>query len=78
MTVPAVAQSVSPGIFMQGPGGLLAVPLCQRYGRYVARVIHPGGQRSAHNPAQQASGSLLVTAPLSHGHHRSNMRTGLR
>ncbi|KAH8902993.1 MFS general substrate transporter [Coniochaeta sp. PMI_546] len=33
MTVPAVAQSVSPGIFMQGPGGLLAVPLCQRYGR---------------------------------------------
>ncbi|KAK0726124.1 major facilitator superfamily domain-containing protein [Lasiosphaeris hirsuta] len=33
MTIEAVAQSVSPGIFMQGPGGLLAVPLCQRYGR---------------------------------------------
>ncbi|KAK1750474.1 major facilitator superfamily [Echria macrotheca] len=33
MTVEAVAQSVSPGIFMQGPGGLLSVPLCQRYGR---------------------------------------------
>ncbi|KKY28798.1 putative mfs [Diplodia seriata] len=24
---------MSPGIFMQGPGGILAVPLCQRYGR---------------------------------------------
>ncbi|KAK3689479.1 major facilitator superfamily domain-containing protein [Podospora appendiculata] len=33
MTIEAVAQSVSPGIFMQGPGGLLSVPLCQRYGR---------------------------------------------
>ncbi|KAL2018605.1 hypothetical protein VTK56DRAFT_575 [Thermocarpiscus australiensis] len=34
MPVPEVAHSVSPGIFMQGPGGLLAVPLCERYGRY--------------------------------------------
>jgi len=33
MTIKEVAQSVSPGIFMQGPGGLLSVPLCQRYGR---------------------------------------------
>ncbi|EON61602.1 hypothetical protein W97_00817 [Coniosporium apollinis CBS 100218] len=33
MKVPAVAQSMSGSIFMQGPGGLLAVPLCQRYGR---------------------------------------------
>lgn len=33
MTIPAVANSISGGIFMQGPGGLLAVPLCQRYGR---------------------------------------------
>jgi len=33
MTPPAVAQSISGGIFMQAPGGLLAVPLCQRYGR---------------------------------------------
>ncbi len=33
MSIEAVAQSVSPGIFMQGPGGLIAVPLCQRYGR---------------------------------------------
>ncbi|KAK0625388.1 major facilitator superfamily domain-containing protein [Bombardia bombarda] len=33
MTIEAVSQSVSPGIFMQGPGGLLSVPLCQRYGR---------------------------------------------
>lgn len=35
MTVEAVAHSVSPGIFMQGPGGILAVPLCERYGRFV-------------------------------------------
>ncbi|KAL1623720.1 hypothetical protein SLS54_004181 [Diplodia seriata] len=33
MSVQAVSQSMSPGIFMQGPGGILAVPLCQRYGR---------------------------------------------
>lgn len=33
MTPPEVANSLSPGVFMQGPGGLLAVPLCQRYGR---------------------------------------------
>jgi len=33
MSVEEVSHSVSPGIFMQGPGGLLAVPLCQRYGR---------------------------------------------
>ncbi|KAL1387433.1 major facilitator superfamily domain-containing protein [Phyllosticta capitalensis] len=33
MSVKDVSQSMSPAIFMQGPGGLLAVPLCQRYGR---------------------------------------------
>ncbi|KAF2396118.1 MFS general substrate transporter [Trichodelitschia bisporula] len=33
MPVPAVANSISGAIFMQGPGGLLAVPLVQRYGR---------------------------------------------
>ncbi|KXX76302.1 Polyamine transporter 3 [Madurella mycetomatis] len=33
MSVQDVAHSVSPGIFMQGPGGLIAVPLCERYGR---------------------------------------------
>ena len=33
MTVPAVANSVSGGNFMQGVGGILAVPLTQRYGR---------------------------------------------
>ncbi|KAF2429212.1 MFS general substrate transporter [Tothia fuscella] len=33
MTVPDVANSISGAIFMQGPGGLLAVPLVQRYGR---------------------------------------------
>lgn len=33
MSVPDVANSISGAIFMQGPGGLLAVPLCQRYGR---------------------------------------------
>ncbi|KAF2812732.1 MFS general substrate transporter, partial [Mytilinidion resinicola] len=33
MTVPAVANSISGGIFMQGPGGPIAVPFTQRYGR---------------------------------------------
>lgn len=33
MSVPAVANSLSGGIFMQGPGGLVAVPLIQRFGR---------------------------------------------
>jgi MFS family permease len=33
MSVPAVANSISGGIFLQGPGGLFAVPLTQRYGR---------------------------------------------
>ncbi|KAF2136895.1 uncharacterized protein K452DRAFT_302392 [Aplosporella prunicola CBS 121167] len=33
MAVQAVSNSLSPGIFMQAPGGILAVPLCQRYGR---------------------------------------------
>jgi hypothetical protein len=33
MPVPSVANSVSGGVFMQGIGGLVAVPLTQRYGR---------------------------------------------
>lgn len=33
MTVPQIANSISGAIFMQGPGGLIAVPLVQRYGR---------------------------------------------
>jgi hypothetical protein len=35
MSVVDVSNSVSGGIFLQGPGGVLAVPLVQRYGRYV-------------------------------------------
>ena len=35
MSVPLVARSVSGGIFLQGPGGVIAVPFVQRYGRYV-------------------------------------------
>ena len=35
MTVPAVADSVSGANFMQGVGGVLAVPLTQRFGRSV-------------------------------------------
>jgi hypothetical protein len=35
MPPPDIAHSISGAIFMQGPGGLLAVPLCQRFGRYV-------------------------------------------
>jgi MFS family permease len=33
MSIPATANSISGGLFLQGPGGLLAVPLIQRYGR---------------------------------------------
>lgn len=33
MSVHDVASSVSGGIFLQGPGGLMAVPLIQRFGR---------------------------------------------
>jgi hypothetical protein len=33
MSVADAARSTSGGIFLQGPGGVLAVPLIQRYGR---------------------------------------------
>jgi MFS family permease len=33
MSIPAVGNSLSGGIFMQGWGGLVSVPLVQRYGR---------------------------------------------
>ncbi|KAK4245689.1 polyamine transporter 3 [Corynascus novoguineensis] len=33
MSVEEVSHSVSPGIALQGLGGLVAVPLCERYGR---------------------------------------------
>lgn len=33
MSVPAVANSISGALFLQGPGGVLAVPLVQRFGR---------------------------------------------
>ena len=33
MSVPAVANSINPSIFMNGIGAVLCVPLCQRYGR---------------------------------------------
>ena len=33
MAVADVARSVSGGIFLQGPGGVIAVPFVQRYGR---------------------------------------------
>lgn len=33
MSLPEVAHSISGGLFLQGPGGLVAVPLVQRYGR---------------------------------------------
>lgn len=36
MAVPAVAASVSGANFMQGVGGIIAVPLTQRYGRFVS------------------------------------------
>jgi hypothetical protein len=33
MTIPNISNSLSGGIFLQGSGGVLAVPLIQRYGR---------------------------------------------
>lgn len=33
MSVPATANSISGGLFLQGPGGVIAVPLIQRFGR---------------------------------------------
>jgi hypothetical protein len=41
MSIPAVGNSLSGGIFMQGPGGLLAVPLVQRFGRLPAAAVSP-------------------------------------
>jgi len=36
MSIVGISHSLSGGIFLQGPGGVLAVPLVQRYGRYVS------------------------------------------
>ena len=33
MSVPATANSISGGLFLQGPGGIVVVPLIQRFGR---------------------------------------------
>ena len=38
MTVPDVSNSMSPGVFMQGPGGVFAAILVQRFGRYVCSI----------------------------------------
>lgn len=38
MTPNAVSSSLSGGVFLQGAGGLFAVPLTQRYGRYVLEM----------------------------------------
>jgi hypothetical protein len=79
MTVPAVAQSVSPGIFMQGPGGLFAVPLCQRYGRYVV-ADQTFGKKKTHIKLTvnlQTASPLLVAAPVPRGDDRCNIRPGL-
>ncbi len=35
MSIVDISNSLSGGIFLQGPGGVLAVPLVQRYGRLV-------------------------------------------
>jgi hypothetical protein len=40
MSVVDISNSLSGGIFLQGPGGILAVPLVQRYGRLVAPIIN--------------------------------------
>ena len=33
LTLPETAHSISGGLFLQGPGGVVAVPLVQRFGR---------------------------------------------
>jgi hypothetical protein len=38
MSIVDVSNSLSGGIFLQGPGGVLAVPLVQRYGRLVKAI----------------------------------------
>jgi hypothetical protein len=38
MSIVDISNSLSGGIFLQGPGGVLAVPLVQRYGRLVTTV----------------------------------------
>lgn len=54
MTVPAVAKSISGAIFMTGFGGLIAVPLGQRFGRYVTSTL----------PVSEVDlRSLLISAP---------------
>jgi MFS family permease len=36
MSIVDISNSVSGGIFLQGPGGIFAVPLIERYGRLVS------------------------------------------
>ncbi len=38
MSIVDISNSLSGGIFLQGPGGVLAVPLVQRYGRSVITI----------------------------------------
>jgi hypothetical protein len=38
MSIVDISNSLSGGIFLQGPGGVLAVPLVQRYGRLVTTI----------------------------------------
>jgi hypothetical protein len=39
MSIVDISNSLSGGIFLQGPGGILTVPLAQRYGRLVIATI---------------------------------------
>lgn len=60
MSIPHVAQSISGGIFLQGPGGVFAVPFAQRYGRYVKLAVTP------------ASVSETACDPSHSGNHCAN------
>jgi hypothetical protein len=66
MSIPDVARSVSGGIFLQGPGGVLAVPLVQRYGRY---VIFNHLHRILLKILQLACSFLVPGFGVHHGHH---------
>jgi hypothetical protein len=66
MSVPDAARSVSGGIFLQGPGGVLAVPLVQRYGRYVSYNQLPS---IVLNVLQLACPFLVPGFGVHHGYH---------
>jgi hypothetical protein len=67
MSVPDVARSFSGGFFLQGPGGVFAVPFVQRYGR---QVIPRRSVVSSLTVSQLTSIVLVTSTGLHHGPDR--------